>query len=118
MTDRLDRLRFPDGPKSDLDRALGELITNAQKVLETQGRLRSLLRASQAVVEELELGAVLHRIVEAAVDLLGARYGALGVIAPDGHLEQFIHVGIPDDLAARLGDLPHGRGILGALVED
>lgn len=109
---------FPDSDRSELDRAIGDLIVNAQKVLETQGRLRNLLTASQAVVEELELGAVLRRIVEAAVDLVGAKYGALGVIAPDGHLEQFIHVGVPGDLAARIGDLPHGRGVLGALIED
>jgi signal transduction histidine kinase len=109
---------FPDSDRSELDRAIGELIVNAQKVLETQGRLRNLLTASQAVVEELELGAVLRRIVEAAVDLVGAKYGALGVIAPDGHLEQFIHVGVPPELAERIGDLPHGRGVLGALIED
>ncbi len=109
---------FPDSDRSELDRAIGDLIANAQKVLETQGRLRNLLTASQAVVEELELAAVLRRIVEAAVDLVGARYGALGVIAPDGHLEQFIHVGVSDELAAEIGELPHGRGVLGALIED
>jgi hypothetical protein len=53
---------------------------------------------------------VLRRIVEAACDLLGARYGALGVIAPDGSgLEEFIHVGLDDDAAARIESLPRGR---------
>jgi signal transduction histidine kinase len=118
MTERGERLTYSDGRKSKLDRSLAELMSNAQKVLESQSRLRSLLSASQAVVEELELDAVLRRIVEAAVELVGARYGALGVIAPDGHLERFIFVGISDDEAARLGELPHGRGILGALIED
>jgi signal transduction histidine kinase len=118
MTERRDRLEFPDGRKSELDRSLAELMSNAQKVLEAQGRLRSLLRASQAVVEELDLPTVLRKIVGAAVELVGAKYGALGVIAPDGHLEQFIHVGIPGDLAARLGELPRGLGLLGPFVEN
>jgi signal transduction histidine kinase len=118
MTEQSDRLAFPDGRKSELDRTLTDLMSNAQKVLEAQGRLRSLLRASQALVEELELPALLRRIVEGAVELVGARYGALGVIAPDGHLEQFLHVGVPEDVAARFGQDPPSRGILGALVED
>jgi signal transduction histidine kinase len=118
MTERNDHISFPDGRRSELDRALGELMLDAQKVLDTQGRLRSLLHASRSVVEQLDLPVVLRRIVEAAVELVGARYGALGVVAPDGHLEQFVHVGIPDELAARMGQLPRGLGLLGALVED
>jgi signal transduction histidine kinase len=118
MTEQSNRLTFADGHRYELDRVLGELMENAQKVLETQGRLRSLLRASDAVIEQLELPVVLRRIVEAAVELVGARYGALGVIAPDGHLEQFIHVGIPAEDAAEMGELPRGRGLLGALIED
>ncbi|MFC0678726.1 GAF domain-containing protein [Lysobacter korlensis] len=115
MTEQSYRLTFTDGHRSELDRTLGELMENARRVLETQGRLRSLLRAGQAVVEQLELPVVLRRIVDAAVELVGARYGALGVIARDGHLEQFIQVGIPEDDAARMGPLPHGDGLLRAL---
>jgi signal transduction histidine kinase len=111
-------LVFPDGPRSELDRLLSDLVTSAQKVQGTQGRLRSLLQATQAIVEQTDLPVVLRRIVEAAVDLVGARYGALGVIAPDGHLEQFIHVGMPDDTVSLIGHLPEGHGILGALVDD
>ena len=81
-------------------------------------RLRSLLDASAAVVEELDLEAVLRRIAEVGMALADARYGALGVIAPDGSLEQFIHVGIDDDLASLLGHLPEGRGVLGALTDE
>jgi signal transduction histidine kinase len=84
---------------------------------DTESRLRELLRASRVVVEQIELDRVLRTIVEAAVSLSGARYGALGVISPTGGLEQFIHVGIPDDLAARIGHLPEGRGILGAVID-
>jgi signal transduction histidine kinase len=61
---------------------------------------------------------VLRRIVEAARELVGARYAALGVIAPDGHLAEFIHAGMPADAVDRIGHLPQGKGLLGALIED
>ncbi len=85
---------------------------------EPEVRLRSLLRANQSVVEQLDLSTVLRRIVEVAVELVGARYGALGVIAPNGGLEQFIHVGMSEGQAERIGHLPVGRGLLGALIDD
>lgn len=83
-----------------------------------EARLRSLLRANEAVVSHLDLTTVLERIVEAAVELVGARYGALGVIGPDGLLEQFIHVGVDAATADKIGHPPHGRGVLGALIHD
>ena len=61
---------------------------------------------------------MLRNIVEAACELAGARYGALGVIGDDGGLEQFIHVGMDDETAARIGHLPEGKGLLGALITD
>ena len=111
-------LTFPDEPRAELDRALGDLVHRAQDVLATQGRLRALLRANLAVVEHIELPVVLERIVQAAVDLVGSEYGALGVIAPGGGLEQFIHVGIPPEQALIIGHLPEGHGLLGALIDD
>ncbi|MGH1525608.1 GAF domain-containing sensor histidine kinase [Leifsonia sp. L25] len=87
-------------------------------MLETQGRLRALVRANRAVVLHLELPVVLRTIIEAAVELVGARYGALGVIAEGGGLEQFIHVGMSADIVARIGHLPEGHGLLGALIDD
>jgi signal transduction histidine kinase len=80
-------------------------------------RIRELLRATRVVVEQIDVDQVLRTIVEAAVSLSGARYGALGVIAPTGGLEQFIHVGIAPELAARIGHLPEGRGLLGAVID-
>jgi signal transduction histidine kinase len=112
-----DGLEFPDAPQSELERSIEELITHAHRVLATQSRLRELLRATRVVVEQIELDRVLRTIVEAAVSLSSAHYGALGVIAPTGGLEQFIHVGMPDDLATRIGHLPEGRGILGAVID-
>ena len=77
-------LSFPDHPRSELDRALEELVERAGEVMHTQGRLRALLRATQAVVEPIELPTVLERIVHAAVELVDAEYGALGVVAAGG----------------------------------
>jgi signal transduction histidine kinase len=111
-------IAFPDGPRSELERTIGELVDRAQDVLKTQGRLRSLLQANRVVVEELELEQVLRRIAEAAVVLVDAQYGALGVIAPDGHLEQFIHVGMPPEQATAIGHLPDGHGLLGAVIDE
>lgn len=111
-------LSFPDEPRSELDRALRELVERASEVMHTQERLRSLLRATRAVVEQIDLPVVLERIAEAAVALVDAEYGALGVLSPDGGLEEFIHVGMPAELANEIGHLPEGRGVLGALIED
>ncbi len=61
---------------------------------------------------------VLERIVEVARELLGARYAAIGVIGPDGLLEQFIHLGMDAETVAAIGDPPKGKGVLGALIED
>lgn len=112
-----DDAEIPDPPRSELERSIEELITHAHRVRATQERLRDLLRVTRVVVEQMEPDRVLRTIVEAAVSLSGARYGALGVIAPTGGLEQFIHVGMPEDLAERIGHLPEGRGILGAVID-
>jgi signal transduction histidine kinase len=111
-------LTFPEGPRAKLDEALGDLVSRASDVLATQGRLRALLNANQLISQQLDLTVVLRRIVETAIDLVNARYGALGVIGPDGALEQFIHVGMGDDDVARIGQLPEGHGLLGALIVD
>ncbi len=77
---------------------------------------RGLFSAVVAVAAGLELGATLRRIVQAAVDLVDATYGALGVLGPDGTLTEFVHVGIDQATQGAIGELPRGRGILGLLV--
>ena len=80
---------------------------------------RRLIEAGMALASELSLDAVLLRIVELAVELTGARYGALGVLTPDGRsIDEFIVVGITDEQRAALGDPPTGHGLLGALIRD
>jgi signal transduction histidine kinase len=110
-------LRFPDVPRAELETTISDLITQAQRVLTVQGRLRALLQAYRAVIEELDLDRVLSRIVEAAASLVGAEYAALGVIDPRGQLERFLHVGIPPEHVGLIGHLPEGRGLLGAVID-
>jgi signal transduction histidine kinase len=81
--------------------------------------LRQLLEAVLTLGSGLDLAAVLRRIVEAAVDLVDATYGALGVLDEGGtRLAQFITVGIDDDAHQAIGRLPEGHGILGLLIVD
>ncbi|MCS5497020.1 GAF domain-containing protein [Cnuibacter physcomitrellae] len=95
-----------------------DVVDRAEQVLRAQERLRSLLRASAAVSAEIDLTAVLQQIVDSAAELVDAEYAALGVISPTGGLESFIHTGMSADLVARIGHLPEGHGLLGAVIEE
>jgi signal transduction histidine kinase len=78
-----------------------------------------LLDAVLAVGAGLELSEVLRRIVRSACQLVGARYGALGVLAADhDHLMEFITHGLTDEQRDGIGDLPRGHGVLGLLIRD
>ena len=82
-------------------------------------RWRRLIDAGIAVTSELSLDGVLQKILETAADLTEARYAALGVIDRSGlALERFLTTGIDPETQERIGDLPHGRGILGVLIHD
>lgn len=83
-------------------------------------RLGQLLDAVLVVAEDLDLDAVLERVVVAACGLVDARYGALGVVDEDDPslLATFVHHGLDEATVARLGALPTGRGILGELLRD
>ena len=84
-----------------------------------QGRLRALLEASAAIASELSLDSLLQRLVVTAADLTTARYAALGVIDASGvQLERFVTTGVDDETHRAIGNLPRGRGILGALITD
>ena len=101
---------------------LTELLDEVQErlaaVARNQARVQNLLDAFLSVSTGLDLESTLERIVETAADLVDARYGALGVLATGGGLAAFIHVGIDDDLAATMGHLPEGKGVLGQLITE
>lgn len=81
-------------------------------------RLRRLLEANRLAVEHLDLPTALRQIVEAALELVGASYGAIGVLGPNGRLAEFIHVRMDDETVASIGSPPAGLGLLGALIAD
>jgi len=82
-------------------------------------RLRRLLETAIAITSELSLDALLQRIVEAAAQVTGAQYAALGVIDQSGNrLERFITHGVDEETHRAIGRLPRGRGILGVLIHD
>lgn len=105
-------------PELSVERLVSGLVDQASAILAAQHRLRRLLSANRAIVQELSLPAVLRRIVQTAKDVADAKYAALGVIGADGLLEQFLHVGMEADTVRAIGELPKGRGVLGALIED
>lgn len=89
-----------------------------EEIVGRQDRMDGLLGAVLAVSSGLELDETLRQIVRAAVGLVDARYGALGVLGADGMLTEFVHVGIDDATRARIGPLPTGHGVLGVVLED
>ncbi|WP_067500745.1 GAF domain-containing sensor histidine kinase [Actinoplanes sp. TFC3] len=100
-----------------LDELLQEMLDRVGDVVASRERLRALLDAVVGIGSDLDLRSTLQRIVEAACALAGARYGALGVLGPDRvELSDFITHGIDPAAHARIGDLPHGRGVLGLLI--
>ncbi|MCC3766174.1 GAF domain-containing protein [Streptomyces sp. UNOC14_S4] len=104
-------------PQLKLDELLEELQARLNAARGTRDRVHSLLEAVLSVGRELDLEHVLRRIVEAATVLVDARYGALGVIGPDGRtLSQFLTVGLGDEQIEAIGPYPEGHGILGELI--
>ena len=81
--------------------------------------LERLLAVGRRLVSELDLDSVLRHVLEAARELTGARYAALGVLDADkSGLERFLYVGIDEETRRRIGPLPQGHGILGELISD
>ena len=105
-------------PHLRLDELLAELQTRLQAVLDARDRTHALLEAVVAIGGHLELEVVLRRIVEAAVELVSARYGALGVIGEGGTLVEFVPVGLDESQIAGIAHWPEGRGLLGKLITD
>ena len=79
-------------------------------------RIRVLLDRALDLVAEHDLDGVLQRIVESAVVVAGASYAALGVYDDDGEITTFVHHGIDAATVEQIGDLPHGRGMLGRVI--
>lgn len=89
-----------------------------EDLLHTQDQMRGLLSAVISLTEDLSLETVLDRVVQSACELIGARFGALGVIGEDQSLSHFITVGIDEDEIRMIGELPKGHGVLGHLIRE
>lgn len=81
-------------------------------------RVAALDDATRAIASVLDVERVLQLIVDRVRDLVGARYAALGIVDEQGVIEQFITAGLTVEERARIGPLPRGRGLLGAIVQE
>nr|WP_308071497.1 SpoIIE family protein phosphatase [Streptomyces spinosus] len=109
-------------PQSDTAGLSGQLEQIAEHLVllaRVHERLHDLFET--ALSRDVDLRAVLRLIVTIAMDLVGARYGALGVLNPakDG-LADFIEVGLSQQQRADAERLPYpeGRGLLGHLIHE
>ncbi len=105
-------------PNLRLDELLAELQVRLEAVVATRDRVNALFEAVMAVGANLDIEVVLRGIVESAVTLVDARYGAMGVIGDGGRLAEFIPVGLTEAEIGRIHHWPEGRGLLGALITD
>ena len=117
----------PDGAVRPLRETLSqlrlrELLTEVQdrveQILTGRDRLDGLVEAMLAVTSGLELDVTLRTIVHTAIDLVDAKYGALGVLGHDDDLVEFVYEGIDEATRDQIGNLPEGHGVLGVLLAD
>ena len=101
---------------------LGELLAEVQdrvgQIMEGRDRLGGLVDAMLVVTSDLELDATLRTIVHTAIELVDARFGALGVRGEGHELVEFVYEGIDRGTRELIGHLPEGRGVLGVLIDE
>jgi signal transduction histidine kinase len=103
-------------PQLRIDELLDELQTRLAAVRSSRDRVRQLLEAVVGIGSGLDLETALTRIVQAAVTLVDAQYGALGVLGAEQRLARFITVGLAPEEIAKIGPYPEGHGLLGELI--
>ena len=96
---------------------LMEVQDRVEQIVEGRDRLDGLLDAMLVVTSGLELDETLRTIVHTAIELVDARYGAVGVRGHDHELVEFIYEGIDEEMRETIGHLPEGRGVLGVLID-
>ena len=79
-------------------------------------RLSALSEAVIDIAKGEDLKTSLKRLVENAVAISGATYGALGALGIDGNLEEFTYVGLSEESADEIASFPEGKGLLGHLL--
>lgn len=91
--------------------SVGRMHEQLDDLVAARDQMEQLVRVIVEIGSDLDLDVTLHRVVNAAMELTGARYGALGIRAPDGNLVSFVHAGIDDHAARQLGELSAGSGL-------
>jgi len=94
-----------------------EVQDRVEQIVEGRDRLDGLIEAMLVVTSGLDLAATLRSIVHTAIDLVDAKYGALGVRGDGPELIEFIYEGIDETTRQQIGPT-EGRGVLGVLIED
>lgn len=97
---------------------LAEVQDRIEQIVRGRDRLDGLVEAMLVVTSGLELDDTLKTIIRTAIDLVDARYGALGIFDENHELVEFIYEGIDPETKEQIGPLPEGRGVLGVLVDD
>jgi signal transduction histidine kinase len=101
---------------------LRELLVEVQErvgqIVESRDRLDGLVEAMLTITSGLELDDTLRTIVHTAIEMVDARYGALGVRGHGHELVEFVYEGIDHAMRENIGHLPEGRGVLGVLIDD
>lgn len=97
---------------------LQEFVERSDGLLRAQEHMLDLLGAVVVLAEGLDLEALLERTIKSACELVGARYGALGIIGTDRRLSHFITFGISEEDAAVIGPPPTGHGVLGEMIRE
>ncbi|SUD49499.1 Redox sensor histidine kinase response regulator devS [Nocardia otitidiscaviarum] len=97
---------------------LAEVRDRVEQIIDRRDRIDGLVEAMLAVTSGLDLDHTLHTIVHTAIELVDARYGALGVRGPDRRLSRFVFEGVDEATGRRIGDHPSGHGVLGLLMSE
>lgn len=94
-------------------------LASLRRAEDVSARMASLVDLSLTLGQKLSLDALLARVVESARKILGARYAALGVLDATGNgLAEFVTAGLSAEEEAAIGELPQGKGLLGAMIRD
>ncbi len=94
------------------------VLGRAQRETELRAReLAAINEASLALSSDLDLDSVLQRVVDLSREVTDARYGALALLGEEGTIAEFLTSGLSHEQRERIGPLPEGKGLLGAVIQ-
>ncbi|MFB8007673.1 GAF domain-containing protein [Nocardia sp. NPDC056000] len=111
---------MPTDPVGMTPAEQGQVPAELRGLTAPSERLHDLVEAIYTVVTDLDVAVVLRQLLAAATRLVGAQYGALGLLAPDDsgprRLAEFVQIGMDEDTVRRMPSWPKGRGLLGVVL--